>query len=110
MSEQKSLAYEMRVVLLLGLAYGFAFYDRMTMTFLTPFVVRDFGLNNAEVGMLQFRPVPDLGARRLPDRLLVGQAGRAQALPARLSADLFGLLDPLRASRPASCRCSAPAS
>ena len=52
MSDQKSLAYEIRVVLLLGLAYGFAFYDRMTMTFLTPFVVRDFSLNNAEVGLL----------------------------------------------------------
>ncbi len=52
MREEKSLAYEIRVVLLLGLAYGFAFYDRMTMTFLTPFVVRDFSLNNAEVGLL----------------------------------------------------------
>lgn len=52
MREGKSLAYEIRVVLLLGLAYGFAFYDRMTMTFLTPFVVRDFNLNNAEVGLL----------------------------------------------------------
>lgn len=52
MSDQKSLAYEIRVVLLLGLAYGFAFYDRMTMSFLSPFVVEDFGLNNAQVGAL----------------------------------------------------------
>jgi hypothetical protein len=36
MREEKSLAYEVRVVLLLGLAYGFAFFDRQTMSFLAP--------------------------------------------------------------------------
>ncbi len=50
--EATSPAYEIRVVLLLGLAYGFAFYDRMTMSFLSPFVVEDFGLSNAQVGAL----------------------------------------------------------
>jgi MFS family permease len=44
--------YELRVILLLGLAYGFAYYDRMTMTFLSPFVVEEFKLNNAQVGAL----------------------------------------------------------
>ncbi len=52
MSAQKSFAYEFRVVLLLGLAYGFAFYDRQAMSFLSPFVVEDFGLNNTQVGAL----------------------------------------------------------
>ncbi len=52
MSEPKSLAYEIRVVLLLGFAYGFAFYDRMTMSFLSPMVQKDFGLNNAQIGAL----------------------------------------------------------
>ncbi len=52
MRDDKSLAYEIRVVLMLGLAYGFAFYDRQTMSFLSPFVVKEFGLNNAEVGAL----------------------------------------------------------
>jgi MFS family permease len=52
MREEKSLAYEVRVVLLLGLAYGFAFFDRQTMSFLAPFVVEDFHLNNAQVGLL----------------------------------------------------------
>src|SRR3569832_1727502 len=52
MSDQMSLAYEIRVVLLLGLAYGFAFYDRQTMSFLSPFVEEDFGLSNAQDGML----------------------------------------------------------
>ena len=52
MREAKSLAYEIRVILLLGLAYGFAFYDRQTMSFLSPIVVKEFGLNNAQVGAL----------------------------------------------------------
>ncbi len=52
MSEPKSLAYEIRVVVLLGLAYGFAFYDRMAMSFLSPMVQKDFNLNNAQIGAL----------------------------------------------------------
>lgn len=52
MIDQKSLAYEIRIVLLLGLAYGFAFYDRQTMSFLSPFVAKDFGLNNTQIGAL----------------------------------------------------------
>ncbi|HWW63706.1 MAG TPA: MFS transporter [Sphingomonadaceae bacterium] len=48
----KSLAYEIRVILLLGLSFGFAYYDRMMMAFLGPFVVKDFHLNNFQVGAL----------------------------------------------------------
>jgi MFS family permease len=44
--------YEFRVVILLGLAYGFAFYDRMTMTFASPFVVKEFALRYWQVGAL----------------------------------------------------------
>lgn len=44
--------YEMRVVLLLGLAYGFAFYDRQIMTFLTPFVASELRLSNLQIGAL----------------------------------------------------------
>jgi len=44
--------YELRVLLLLGLAFGFAYFDRMAMTFLAPFVVKDLSLNNTEVGAL----------------------------------------------------------
>ena len=49
---QSRPGYELRIVLLLGLAYGFAFYDRMTMAFLSPFVAKDFALNNAQIGLL----------------------------------------------------------
>ena len=47
-----SVGYEFWVVLLLGLAYGFAFYDRQMMTFLAPFVIPEFHLSNLQVGAL----------------------------------------------------------
>jgi len=47
-----SAGYELRVVILLGLSYGFAFYDRQMMTFLSPFAIKEFGLNNLQVGAL----------------------------------------------------------
>jgi predicted MFS family arabinose efflux permease len=52
MAREQGGGYELRVVLLLGLAYGFAFYDRMTMAFLSPFVVKDLSLSNTQVGAL----------------------------------------------------------
>jgi predicted MFS family arabinose efflux permease len=48
----RTSGYELRVLLLLGLAYGFAYWDRMAMTFLSPQVQRDLALSNEEVGWL----------------------------------------------------------
>jgi MFS family permease len=45
-----SRSYELRVLVLLGLAFGFAYFDRMALTFLAPFVQGDLGLNNEEIG------------------------------------------------------------
>ena len=42
--------YELRVLLLLGLAFGFAYFDRMALTFLAPFVREDLGLSNEQIG------------------------------------------------------------
>ncbi len=42
--------YELRVLVLLGLAFGFAYFDRMALTFLAPFVQEDLGLSNEEIG------------------------------------------------------------
>src|SRR5690606_1685245 len=42
--------YELRVVVLLGLAFGFAYFDRMALTFLAPFVQDDLSLTNEEIG------------------------------------------------------------
>lgn len=51
-AEPVSRGYEARVVVLLGLAYGFAFFDRQMMTFLTPFVAPELDLSNLEIGAL----------------------------------------------------------
>ena len=42
--------YEWRVLVLLGLAFGFAYFDRMALTFLAPFVQADLKLSNEELG------------------------------------------------------------
>jgi predicted MFS family arabinose efflux permease len=44
--------YEITVLLLLGLAFGFAYFDRMAMTFLGPFVEKDLSLTKTELGAL----------------------------------------------------------
>lgn len=50
-STGKGLAgYELRVVVLLGLAFGFAYFDRMALTFLAPFVQADLKLSNEQLG------------------------------------------------------------
>lgn len=51
-SRPHSLRYEWGVLLLLGLSFGFAYFDRMAMTFLAPFVQKDLSLNNTEIGAL----------------------------------------------------------
>lgn len=48
--ESVSRGYELRVLVLLGLAFGFAYFDRMALTFLAPFVQDDLGLSNEQLG------------------------------------------------------------
>ena len=50
--ERADRGYELRVVVLLGLAFGFAYFDRMALTFLAPFVQADLALSNEELGWL----------------------------------------------------------
>ncbi len=42
-------ASELRVLVLLGLAFGFAYFDRMALTFLAPFVIEDLGLSFEQI-------------------------------------------------------------
>jgi MFS family permease len=48
----RTLAIEMRTLLLLGLAWGFAYWDRMSITFLSPFIVPELHLTNFELSAL----------------------------------------------------------
>ncbi|HTV78226.1 MAG TPA: MFS transporter [Steroidobacteraceae bacterium] len=51
-SGERALRLEMRTLLLLGLAWGFAYMDRMAITFLSPFVVPELHLTNFELSAL----------------------------------------------------------
>ncbi|MEV4172665.1 MFS transporter [Nonomuraea sp. NPDC049709] len=44
--------YEIRLLVILFLSFGFVFFDRQALSFLTPYMNKDFGLSNAELGTL----------------------------------------------------------
>ena len=50
--ERRAVVVEVRTLLLLGLAWGFAYMDRMSITFLSPFIVPDLHLTNLELSAL----------------------------------------------------------
>lgn len=52
MKASKWLTYENGLVILLGLTFGFVFFDRNAIGFLGPYIVKDLGLSNAQVGYL----------------------------------------------------------
>ncbi len=52
MSQKGFWTYENRLLFLLGLSFGFAFFDRNAINYLAPYIVPDLGLNNTQVGML----------------------------------------------------------
>ncbi len=49
---RRALEIEIRTLLLLGLAWGFAYWDRMSITFLSPFIVKELHLTNFELSAL----------------------------------------------------------
>jgi MFS family permease len=44
--------YENGLLLLLAVSFGFAFFDRNAVNYLAPFIVRELGLTNTQVGLL----------------------------------------------------------
>lgn len=52
MSQKGFWTYENGLLLLLGLSFGFAFFDRNAINYLAPYLVKDLGLTNTQVGML----------------------------------------------------------
>jgi len=48
----KSRRYEVGLMILLSLAFGFVFFDRNALNFLAPFVAPDLHLSNTQVGMV----------------------------------------------------------
>ncbi len=49
---KKLRSYENRLLLILALSFGFAFYDRNAVGFLAQYIVRDLQLSNTQLGML----------------------------------------------------------
>lgn len=52
MSQKGLWTYENKLLLILALSFGFAFFDRNAVSYLAPYIVRDLGLNNTQIGML----------------------------------------------------------
>ncbi|MBN1566712.1 MAG: MFS transporter [Acidobacteria bacterium] len=52
MSRKGFRTYENGMLLILALSFGFAFFDRNAVNYLAPYLVRDLGLSNTQVGML----------------------------------------------------------
>ena len=52
MSQKGFWIYENRLLLILALSFGFAFFDRNAVSYLSQFIVRDLKINNTQLGML----------------------------------------------------------
>jgi len=44
--------YENKLLILLAVSFGFAFFDRNAVNYLAPYIVRELGLTNTQVGLL----------------------------------------------------------
>ncbi len=52
MSHKGFWTYENGLLILLALSFGFAFFDRNAVNYLAPYIVRELGLTNTQVGLL----------------------------------------------------------
>ncbi|NLM21169.1 MAG: MFS transporter [Peptococcaceae bacterium] len=52
MQIKKFWTYENKTVVVLFFVFGFVFVDRLALTFLAPFVTKDLGISNAELGLV----------------------------------------------------------
>src|SRR4029077_12770933 len=46
------MRYEQRLILALGITFGFLFFDRNAASFLMPFITKDLGFNYQQVGLI----------------------------------------------------------
>jgi MFS family permease len=50
--KNKLFTYENKLLVLMSITFGLVFVDRMALTYLSPFLIKDLKLNNAQLGML----------------------------------------------------------
>src|SRR2546422_5026423 len=46
------MRYEQRLIWVLGITFGFLFFDRNAASFLMPFIARDLNFTNQQVGLI----------------------------------------------------------
>src|ERR1700704_4809579 len=46
------MKYETRLIWVLGITFGFVFFDRNAVNFLMPFIAKDLAFTNSEVGLI----------------------------------------------------------
>ncbi|WP_067179017.1 MFS transporter [Microtetraspora niveoalba] len=73
-ADREAKRYENRLLLILFLAFGFVFFDRQALAFLAPYMDKDFGLSNGQLGTLSgvlalTWAVAGMFAGRLSDKL-----------------------------------------
>src|SRR4029077_12801200 len=47
-----NVRYEQRLIWVLGITFGFLFFDRNASSFLMPFITKDLGFNYQQVGLI----------------------------------------------------------
>lgn len=67
MIKSRTFSYENSVMVLLALAFGFVFFDRLALNFLAPFVVPELNLTNTAWRIGGVSGI-DLGSLRIPGR------------------------------------------
>ncbi len=98
-------AYEIRMIGVLTLMFGFVFFDRNAMGNLAPFITASLHLTNGQIGALSSGLSICWAISGFADRYPVGCAGPSQVHPADHGRDLLGVLGDLRVWRPPSGCC-----
>ena len=49
---QNDMRYEQRLIWVLGITFGFLFFDRNAASFLMPFITKDLSFSNQQVGLI----------------------------------------------------------
>ena len=62
------MKYENRLIWVLGVTFGFLFFDRNAVNYLMPFISAELHFTNKQVGLVASALVLHLGDRRVPGR------------------------------------------
>ena len=81
--------------LILAVSFGFAFFDRNAVSYLSTYIVDDLKINNTQVGMLGAALSLSWALSAVVVSRWSDELGSRKAISGCYSADLFRVLDPL---------------